>query len=523
VRLARTIAVALALVVASGPLVGRTQASGGAKLVAEFASISPGADRGSIDLILDLPKVNLKPWLIRPSGDSAPRVTLDPKVDLLSGNKTGRGLLRLHLKVEKLPPLYTQLWALSFGSTAASPTVAFTISNDPKGTVLLTVQAPASIHVAPGEWTPVVVSTGATRLTKLTLAPFTLSENHTHTAYAGGYPKLCNVKAHCKDDEVAELQPFSNTVLWVAPAEWAGEFDGVIDVRADQLPAGVRSGQTAIFVSSGMTKAFGFGLMAIGFGLSFFVGVGLRAAAARDRWLLKASQLQAELDELGRKLRLQANASRAVLTAEKLQQGMSQLGEDALKQRGLPDWLGPFFLADTDKADLQAYMQAQAVWVEALTIVIEDGLAVVDRQFRDAPSRAARGAAAALYADVDRLADGSWTPAPAADALHAKIDGMLHPQPASSLSLLDVRVQAQLPRVEVLRRRLGLFNTLGWMFSLSTTLLVGAYVILFSNAAPSFGSVGDLFGALLWGLGVPTGTQIAQGAVAGVVNGWRQP
>ena len=48
---------------------------------------------------------------------------------------------------------------------------------------------------------------------------------------------------------------------------------------------------------------------------------------------------------------------------------------------------------------------------------------------------------------------------------------LVHPVVEATMNLLEVGAKTLLPRVEMLRRKLGLFNDPGWSFSASTTLL----------------------------------------------------
>ena len=64
--------------------------------------------------------------------------------------------------------------------------------------------------------------------------------------------------------------------------------------------------------------------------------------------------------------------------------------------------------------------------------------------------------------------------------------------------------------------RIALDSLLAWGFIGAVTSLAGGYILVLSNTG--FGTALDLAGCFLWGVGLPTGTQLASTTTSSIAT-----
>jgi hypothetical protein len=501
-------------------------------LVPDTLNAPPGAGKVEAQLLL----LNKGPAItkveaVAPLADGQPAAQAKLDGSSCAAGAAGRPTIcMVDFTADELPPNYhdTQYLKVTFGS-GAQDIVHFVLANiPPDKTALLSVSLPATVALKLGQPIPLEVATGG-KIEGLKIEQKTLTEAKTGRGLGGGLLRLCleSGKAlDCPPDGTLTLEANTHTRLMIDGADWAGQYQGAISLVSRQTPQGVASNNVTVYVSNNWLKVLGGLLLAFGVFVSWFVTDYLRSLASYYAWWARALKIAATIKHLRAEVRARWTPEQTQAITEKLKEVEEALTQSNLEQNGLAKpGLRGFSSINGDPAtsDLQSYLQGLQTWTSVLAILIQEGLEAVGR---GQPTGASAEQTAAKIAKIDALAGKVLSDPPSVADTRTSLGAILNPPPPAGAHLIapffGPKPAAAPPTVEALEARVTLIDGGAWLAVILITVLTGCYAMLASSASASFGTSVDLWAAFLWGLGLPVGTQIAQGAVTTALSAVRR-
>jgi hypothetical protein len=124
-------------------------------------------------------------------------------------------------------------------------------------------------------------------------------------------------------------------------------------------------------------------------------------------------------------------------------------------------------------------------------------------------------------AALDSLA--ATAQAPTMESVTKDVNDILTKMDSALSAILHVSATVPSPKVEartpeLLRIEIALLSITAWVFIAVATTAAGAYVLVFSGAATGFDTAVDYLVCLLWGIGLPAGTQLMQATTQSVAS-----
>jgi hypothetical protein len=381
-----------------------------------------------------------------------------------------------------------------------------------------TVRPGPAVAIEPGGSVPLTVILGAVPATKVRLAQSTLVDKPTSNLPSNTGLKLCSTPADACG-AVGDLAANSSRELWLHGFARVGQFDGTITVAADEKAEGDTI-QMSVAVSTMCRKLWGVAAIALGVVLAWFGTVYVRNAISRDLLLSPVVAARATLLDLQERL---AKGTPRATAIEGLCVDVAKALEDSkLVGKGLPPRFPLFVSATaTSLADFKAYTQTQFDWIAAIGLVVRQGLEVVW-----ASGPAAAGAPLSPADAVNKLSallvTGAAAP-PSLDQLHVAVVAIVA-QLTPAKAGAGAGGAAGSPRTSIeLQAHITRLSAAGWIFLLAVTALAGSYILVFGPGNAGFGTVLDYIKCVLWGLGLPAGTQLMQATTGSIATSWSVP
>lgn len=284
-----------------------------------------------------------------------------------------------------------------------------------------------------------------------------------------------------------------------------GTFAGAVTLAVDQQAA-VQAVNLTVHSSSGPHRFFGVVFIALGIGVSLFLGVYGKQRANRLEALHAAAVLGDRLGALRPSLE-SAEAKRAMSRLRALYADLeTQLGKEYLDKQGLLPPLWP----DASSDDTRSKLFADHLTVMARLLRNVDEIAVrgIDEVLRRWDAAQPASFEEALDA-LDALADRALTH----DQVRAGVDQVRAALPRTDASFAGVGLRRRTAgelTVELRNLRGGV-----WIVWAAVTVALGCMVLIFND--PGFGGCLDLLKCFFWGLGVQVAGQQLQELTPGKV------
>jgi hypothetical protein len=381
-----------------------------------------------------------------------------------------------------------------------------------------TVRAGTAIAIEPGEAIPLAVIVGsAVSASNVHVVQSTLVDKATLRLPSKHPLTLCATASASPCKQLDLAAGFSGE-LQLLGASRVGQFEGTVTLASNEKPEG-DTVQLSVGVSTLAHKLWGVATIALGVALAWFGTVYVRNAISRD--LLLSPVVAARATLRGIQVQVKNGKPPAVSVEALCERIESELRNIELGNNGLPP-VFPLFVATTatSLADFKAYTQKRLDWIAAIGLVVREGLQEV---WRTAPGP---GAPLTPAGAVKKLGDLLSVPtAPPLDQLHAAVAAIVvQLQPAGGVpGLVGSRANAS-PQTSVeLQAHVTRLSAAGWFFMLAVTALAGSYILIFGPGNAGFGTVPDYIKCVLWGLGLPAGTQLMQATTGSIATSWGVP
>lgn len=466
-----------------------------------------------------------------------PEVIFDTKGIPLVPGETNRQWV-LPFTIKKLSPATKQVRYVQMLIGQARWTFPFTLSNStvPPAWSILT-ESRQDHYVSDGESVPINIAIfGNSPVIGVRLAPAPLVDQTANKPLAGGELVICKTAAPC-DGKPFDVQ-IPGGVVWLSAKGDAakharffpGTYLGVVTLVSVDKPRGEKI-TVAIKVTSGWWKALGTAIIAIGVGIAYRFTSFMRNRLVRNELLTGAVELRQRIDALHSSLKKLKKLDRAPAIEQRLKEENAALSDTVLEKNGLPRRIPrPFVPPDTAAAaKLEAYLTPHRAAIDALELMINEGLVALreillgkNRKYDELTDEEASAFSSAWHA-IDVQASGKQIPdRPSLESsVGAEVAGFRQVLNGTSESLptdhtmqlqtisfrQSFKVNEEVRSPEKLRSRITIDSSQSWLFTFSITTVAGTYLLVLDNAG--FGTIRDLFGCLLWGVGVPTSTLFA--------------
>lgn len=442
--------------------------------------------------------------------------------ELTPAGPTSRTWL-LTISADKLAPSTSEPRYVSLLIDGAEKTLAYTLSNASAKSFVWSVKANPSIKVSPGEPLPVSISVGALPATNVRVLQTALVEKSTKGLIAEHGLHLCTSSAPgCGSTDPIKLVANSSQELWLMGVSNVGQYEGSVMIGASEKPEGESVNMT-VYSSTWSRKLLGMLTILIGVVLAWFSTVFLKNRLCRNQLLETASSLLATLLRLDT---IYSNGSRIVVApsiARHLDDARAALARDLLELNGLPSKI-PSVIVTVTSASVDTYrhyVQPIADWVQALSVLIQQGLVPA---WATNTQQGQQGAIT-LTQTVQKIDNLSMVAvAPTATALIPTLADILtqltSPPPAAGAVFgqgpVQVTSSTQVESPRQLQLQIARLNLYSWLFVLLVTVLGGCYALIIGPGSIGFGIPMDFLLCLLWGLGLPAGSQLLSATTSSI-------
>lgn len=377
------------------------------------------------------------------------------------------------------------------------------------------VSAVSGMAIDVHEKIPVTVSVGPVQASNVRILQSALLEGTTKRPLLDG--TICLSQTDC--GSVVTIPANKAQTLWLGTRGQPGTYSGSLTLASDEQPSGRTIASFTVYVSSLSYKLVGVVCIALGVVVAWLLTTVVRNELNARQLLLPISVLKVTLEQLGKAIadaKIAAPNTKGKI-ADLLLNGLSI---ETLRANGFPPEIPlPWTPLPNSSANVyQSYVQGISEWVTDLT-VITDG-------FRKALTYVLAGNAAneqavvACIAQIDLLSGSICAPSPR--DLQAKINLQLSTlqQTLAALPALAAHTiggaQVLLPTPGQLQMSIDRLSFAAWAWILVVTILVGAYVLIFSANGSGFGTPGDFLICFFWGVGLPSGAALLQSTTGSV-------
>jgi hypothetical protein len=469
----------------------------------------------------------------------ATRGTLDEK-------KIGSADPRIHITASKETASSTddlEIFKLDFTTNDAMPPaggtryliierispLAYTVAKAPP-TPTWAIEKIGPIAGSTGDPIPITVTTGDDAISGLNIVPNTLFEKNTERPLGTVAPNGNQSLWLCRpdDDTCANCDPKkascfksisiparSTQVLNLMGADKSGHYTGSV-IIATREGGTATSNDSVIDLTTTLERTVGLATIALGVIVSTFGMAFLRSYQSRIEAMRDARIGIERIDALSRELAKVCAGEKFPNTTIKLEQLKAALNLDALKKNGLGKYpVSPSQTMAAGPAKVSPYILGIVSQVAALELIARNGLEVVATEIAKKPNATLQN----IFMQLDKLALG-LTPSITIDQAQANIDAVTQ-APEHATFLLETNTSTKrntLRSLPQLDSTLAVLSVTGWVFVIATTILAGAYALLFSSGGNGFGDSQDYGLCLLWGLGLPLGAQALQLTVSSILN-----
>lgn len=459
-----------------------------------------------------------KEKLVRDIADLDP--TTPPEVGKIGLNELPKGsatrFFILTLPVKKLLANDTQTRNLRFVlDGAGDQTLPYTLTNTAIGTFSWTLTANANVVIAPGDPIEISAVVGPVAATGLKVLFVGLSDTASKGPMSGGNLFLCPTRTRCDPNTRIDLPANSPNKVYVYGTEGIGQFTGSLTIACNEKPGGDAVPMT-VYSSSAGRKAFGIVWIVLGVLLSWLLAVYLKNRLNRDQMLLPVLALRETRARLEAELQLKNTTGiPTVNTSQELKTLYTSLSDAELQIHGLPrgvqvPWASPIAASP---AEFQSYLVGIGNWLNVLAVIVA-GLEKASALYVKG-NQANNTAVAAAFTTIDDLVTG--TTAPPIDQVTQGVNAAL--KTLRTVAGGGARLAGQpddvgAPSERSLQVDINRLSYAVWALVAVLTIVVGAYVLIYSPNGTAYGTIGDYFTSFLWGLGLPSGATLLQSSTS---------
>lgn len=499
------------------------------------ARLEYGKPAGTINLLLkvdgiaeaDLKKDDLVAKVADVGGQSGPPF-VKPEVRAKALPYTGKATRywMLTLEVSEAPIGTTQPRGLSMVVGGVDRYLPYTLTNTAAEKFTWSVKISPTITQAPEAPIPVSISVGPVAATGVKVLQTALFDKAFKKPLAPTGLTLCpSNKNSCNGKELT-LQAHTPNQLWLWGASEVGVFEGSVTLAAAEKPEG-DSVSLTINSSTANLKQQGVLVIFLSVFITWFITVLVRNWINRKQLQLPVLITRKTLAALV----TQFNLGHKILPAVKVNKCIEgvelRLGDTALSENGLPPRI-PLTSGGTTASTVDVYrryVQAQSDWVQALAILLAEGLQPAWDKYNDSASTEDDKKRSRNAVDkIDQLVDVDTAPTPDTIrvALRTIISTMNQPADASKgpnrawddyLGIISGSTRSPEQQIAAIS---GL-NALNWLFVIAASTLGGAYLFVYGPSGVGFGTNADFLACILWGIGLPAGTQLLQSSTTGSI------
>jgi len=367
---------------------------------------------------------------------------------------------------------------------------------------------------------PVSVVVGPVTASNVTVLQAALVERNTRQPLAPAGMRLCRTAAADCAGQAMDLPANSSSQLWLWGGDGIGIFEGTVTLAAKERPEGDAVTMTVNSSTAGK-KAWGVIAILVSVVATWLLTVWLRNRSNRKQLLLPVAIANQALGDV----RIRVDAGPPAVSVPKvvlrLDDVEKQLSEPVLTANGLPSrvpGMGPATGAPTLDA-YRKHVQAQSDWIQALAIIVREGLQPAWDAWSHAPDAATRQQWTGAISAMDALAVAAT--APSADALRQALYNIIFAINGAGVKAMPPGAGGARDTVgtpEQLLLQIAGLGAAGWAFLLLVSTLGGAYILVLGPSGAGFGTLTDFVQCLLWGAGLPAGAQLLQSTTGSIAT-----
>jgi hypothetical protein len=499
------------------------------------ARLEYGKPTGTINLLLkvdgiaeaDLKKDDLVAKVADLGGQSGPPIVKSEvlaKALPYAGKATRFWMLTL--EASGVPIGTTQIRGLSMVVGGVDRYLPYTLTNTAAENFTWTVKISPNITQQREAPIPVSITVGPVAATGVKVLQTALFEKTLKIPLAPTGLKLCPSEVNQCDGSGLTLQAHTPNQLWLWGASEVGIFEGSLSLAASEKPEG-DSVTLNINSSTNKLKTIGVLVIFLSVLVTWFVTVLVRGWINRKQLLLPVLITRKTLASLSS----QFSKGHAVVAADNVSRCIaavvSRLSDVSLTDNGLPPII-PLTSGGTTAGTVDSYrryVQAQSDWVQALAILLAEGLEQAWSKFSGATTDYDRQRARDAVAQIDQLVRVTTAPTPDAIrvALRTIVETMNQPATAKDGPnrawdeyLRSISGSTRSPEQQI--AAISGLNALSWLFVIAASTLGGAYLFVYGPSGVGFGTSVDFLACILWGMGLPAGTQLLQSSTTGSIS-----
>ena len=403
----------------------------------------------------------------------------------------------------------------------------YTLTNGSSAKFNWAVKSVPVLTVQPGQPLPVSISVGPVPASKVKVLQSTLAEKTTKTLFAPDGLRLCKTQKQ-SDCETNDINLPQNSVwqLFLHGTKGACVYEGIVTIAAFEKPEGESISLTANS-STGERKAWGVGLIFLSATLTFVMTVLMRNKINRNQLILPVSSTLNALVNLQNEYAKGKLNDAAPIIESRIKKTVVGLSMENLLMNGLPSSI-PLWGGSTSSVIVDGYrkyVQIASDWTQALSILLHEGLAPAWALHVKSTSPDVTQKAAEAVAAIDRLADVQSPPT--TESLRASLHTIIATmnQPADGCKNITgfidglSKTAGSIQSPEQLRVEIAGLSLIGWIFLLLITTLSGGYILVVAGPnSLGFGTLPDYFLCILWGFGLPSGTQMLQSTTGSIAT-----
>lgn len=390
----------------------------------------------------------------------------------------------------------------------------------------LSVKALPSIAIESGAPLPISISVGSSAASGVKVGYVSLIEKQYKRPIAPEGLRLCiSASTPCTDLSLS-LDANRSHDLWLWGVKGEGVYEGTVSISSAEKPAGEPPLLMTVYVSSIAAKVLGVVLIASSVVVAFLFSIVFRNLLNRKQLLIPAASVSETLSLLkARTARFPEKLSNLCSdTAKQIEAVQKSLEVRSLEGSGLPPVL-PRFGSNPTVDAYKTYVALKSQLTQVLNIVVNEGLAAVEEFLSQStgapvPDAAIKTAVNTIEAAARYKSD---TP-PSEDAIRQAITAALQDLRAAAAIKSFFPSRKNVERPEQLRLEVAAINLASWAFVLFLTTTVGALaLVLTGDGSLGFGTLADYVKCVLWGLGLPAGSQLASATTATVATTFGVP
>ena len=390
----------------------------------------------------------------------------------------------------------------------------------------LSVKALPSVAIEAGAPLPISVSVGASAASGVKVGYVSLIEKQYKRPIGPEGLRLCKSASKVCTDASLQLEANQFHDLWLWGVKGEGVYEGTVSISSADKPTGEPPLQMTVYVSSTNAKVFGVLLIALSVFIAFLFSVVFRSLLNRKQLLVPVASVVETLWVLKSRTSLfpQKLLNLCSATSEQIEVVQKSLEIQFLETSGLPPIL-PGFGSGPTVDTYKKYVAEKSQLTQILNIVVNEGLAAVSDILLLTDAAAVPEAAIKTAVDtIETAARYKSNSPPIEDTVRQAITIALQ-NFKNAAGIKDFGFSGKsVERPDQLRLEIAALNLSSWVFVLVLTTVVGALaLVLIGDSSLGFGTTADYVKCVLWGLGLPAGSQLASATTSTVTTTFGVP